>query len=74
MSGVENAGIDCPDVRPVYIIDFPPSILDLAGRRPGATTDNLFYTVCYSLETFLYLFKRTLDLSKEYVTEDYRQT
>ena len=27
-SGVGNAGIDSPDVRSVYRIDFPPSILD----------------------------------------------
>ena len=79
-SGVGNAGIDCPDVRAVYRIDFPPSILDLAqekgraGRRPGATANNFHYTVCYLLESFLYLFKRTLDPSEEYVTEDYRQT
>ena len=32
-SGVGNAGIDCPDVRAVYRIDFPPSILDLAQGK-----------------------------------------
>ena len=78
-SGVGNAGIDCPDVRTVYRIDFPPSILDLAqekgraGRRPNTSADNFHYTVCYSLESFLYLFKRTLDPSEEYVNKDYRQ-
>ena len=79
-SGVGNAGIDCPDVRAVYRIDFPPSILDLAqekgrvGRRPGATTEDYHYSICYSLESFLYLFKRTLDPTEEYVTEAYRKT
>ena len=78
-SGVGNAGIDCPDVRAVYRIDFPPSILDLAqekgraGRRPDASPDNFHYFVCYSLETFLYLFKRILDPSETYVTESYRK-
>ena len=43
-SGVGNAGIDSPDIRYFYRIDFPPSILDLvqergrAGRRLGATS------------------------------------
>ena len=78
-SGVGNAGIDCPDVRAVYRIDFPPSILDIAqekgraGRRPDATAKDFHYAVCYSLESFLYLFKRTLDPSEEYVNEDYCQ-
>jgi superfamily II DNA helicase RecQ len=79
-SGVGNAGIDCPDVRAVYRIDFPPSILDLAqekgraGRRPGSTPDDFHYTLCYSLETYLYLFKRILDPSEQYVNESYRDT
>ena len=68
-SGVGNAGIDCPDVRAVYRIDFPPSILDLAqekgraGRRPGLSSVDYHYVVCYSLETYLYLFKQILDPS-----------
>ena len=51
-SGVGNAGIDCPDVRAVYRIDFPPSILDIAqekgraGRRADATPENFHYFLC----------------------------
>ena len=65
-SGVGNAGIESPDVHSVYRVDFPPSILDIAqekgraGRRPGASSNDFHYVVCYSLETYLYLFKRTL--------------
>ena len=32
-SGVGNAGIDSPDIRAVYRIDFPPSILDMVQER-----------------------------------------
>ena len=32
-SGVGNAGIDSPDVRAVYRVDFPPSILDIAQEK-----------------------------------------
>jgi len=35
-SGVANAGIDSPDIRAVYRIDFPPSILDLCQERGRA--------------------------------------
>ena len=63
-SGVGNAGIDCPDVRAVYRIDFPPSIADLsqecgrAGRRNDATPDNYVYQVAICLESFLHIFQR----------------
>ena len=79
-SGVGNAGIDCPDVRAVYRIDFPPSILDIAqekgraGRRADATPENFHYFLSYSLESFLYLFKRVLDPAEEYVNDSYRDT
>ena len=63
-SGVGNAGIDCPDVRAVYRIDFPPSIADLsqecgrAGRQNDATADNFVYRVAICLESFLHIFRR----------------
>ena len=40
-SGVGNAGIDCPDVRAVYRIDFPPSILDIAQEKRASQTKTL---------------------------------
>jgi len=79
-SGVGNAGIESPDVHSVYRVDFPPSILDIAqekgraGRRPGASSNDFHYVVCYSLETYLYLFKRTLKPDGDYVKESYRKT
>ena len=77
-SGVGNAGIDSPDIRAVYRIDFPPSILDMvqergrAGRRPDATSMNYNYYVCISLESFLYLFNRILNPSFLVNDETYR--
>ena len=77
-SGVGNAGIDCSDVRAVYRIEFPPSILDLvqekgrAGRRPGATAENYHYIMCYSLETFLYVFKRIYQPKESFANESFR--
>ena len=32
-SGVSNAGIDSPNVRAVYRVAFPPSILDIAQEK-----------------------------------------
>ena len=78
-SGVGNAGIDYLDVRAVYRIVFPPSIIDLAqekgraGRRPGSSSTDYHYIVCYSLETYLYLFKRILDPTEEYVNDSYHK-
>ena len=49
-SGVGNAGIDCRDVRIVYRMDFPPSLLDIAqengcaGRRPDAMANDVLFT------------------------------
>ena len=77
-SGVGNAGIDSPDIRSVYRIDFPPSILDFvqekgrAGRRPGALPSDYSYIVCISLESFLFLFKRIINPDDEVNDETYR--
>ena len=78
-SGVGNAGIDSPDIRSVYRIDFPPSILDMvqergrAGRRPGASSLDYNYHVCISIESFLFLFKRILNPNEKFNNESYRQ-
>ena len=78
-SGVGNAGIDSPDIRSVYRIDFPPSLLDLvqergrAGRRSGAISADYNYHVCISIESFLYLFKRILNPDEKVNQESYRQ-
>ena len=77
-SGVGNAGIDSPDVRSVYRIDFPPSILDFvqekgrAGRRIGALPSDYLYHVCISIESLLFLFKRILIPTEEVNNENYR--
>ena len=77
-SSVGNAGIDSPDVRAVYRIDFPPSVLDFvqekgrAGRRPGALAQDYSYHVCISLESFIFLFKRILNPDEDINDESYR--
>ena len=77
-SGVGNAGIDCSDVRVVYRLDFPPSILDIAqekgraGRRPGAKAEDNHYIMCYSLDSLLTLYKRILNPKETFINESYR--
>jgi superfamily II DNA helicase RecQ len=77
-SGVGNAGIDSPDIRAVYRIDFPPSILDLsqekgrAGRNVSATADNYVYNLCISIESFMYVYKRINDPTNTTIDATYR--
>ena len=77
-SGVGNAGIDSPDIRAVYRIDFPPSVVDIcqergrAGRRPNALPTTHWYKLLFSLESFLYLFKRIHDPKEKDFSNDYR--
>ena len=78
-SGVGNAGINSPDIRTVYRIDFPPSIMYIcqergrAGRRPGALPETYSYKLFFSLENFLYLFKRIINPTENVLCPDYRK-
>ena len=78
-SGVGNAGIDSPNIRAVYRIDFPPSILDIcqergrAGRRPDATDQHYSYNLTFSLESFIHIFKRIHDKEEAVIDERYRK-
>jgi superfamily II DNA helicase RecQ len=78
-SGVGNAGIDSPNIRAVYRLDFPPSILDIsqecgrAGRRADATPNHYSYNICFNLEGFLHLFKRIHSKENEVLNYDYRK-
>ncbi len=66
-SGVGNAGIDSPDIRAVFRLDFPPSIIDVcqekghAGRHPNALSEDYTYYIAFSLKSFIHLFKRIHD-------------
>ena len=77
-SGVGNAGIDSQDVRAVYRVDFPPSIIDVcqekgrAGRRPSALQQDYSYILLFSLESFLYLFKRIQNPDEEFIDDTFR--
>ena len=77
-SGVGNAGIDSPDIRAVYRIEFPPSVVDIcqergrAGRRSDALPTTHWYKLLFSLESFLYLFKRIHDPQEKDLSNDYR--
>lgn len=76
-SGVGNAGIDSPDVRCVYRIDFPPSVHGFvqekghAGCRLDASPSDYSYHVCISIESLLYLFKRILNPAEEVNKDNY---
>ena len=78
-SGVGNAGIDSKNIKAVYRIDFPPSILDIAqergraGRRPDASPDDYSYNIYFSLESFFYVFKRIHDTNNEVLDDEYRK-
>lgn len=78
-SGVGNVGIDSPDIRGVFRLEFPPSIMDLvqekgrAGRRPIADPSNFGYTLYFSIESYLYIFERTMNPKEKFIDESYRQ-
>ena len=54
-SGVGNVGIDSPDIREVFRLEFPPSLLDIvqesgrAGRLAIPDPANFKYTLYFSL-------------------------
>ena len=78
-SGVGNAGIDSPDIRAVFRLDFPPSIIDVcqekgrAGRRPNALQSDYIYYIAFSLESFIHLFKRIHDPENNVIDKSYRE-
>jgi hypothetical protein len=78
-SGVGNAGIDSKNIKAVYRIDFPPSILDIAqergraGRRPDASPEVYSYNICFSLESFFYVFLRIHDADNAVLDHNYRK-
>ena len=77
-SGVGNVGIDSSEIRSVYRLEFPPSLLDLVqemGRAGRAAIRNPLmysYTVYYSMETFVYLFERIMDPANDMIDDSYR--
>ena len=77
-SGVANAGIDSKDICAVFRLDLPPSIFDLvqemgrAGRRPTATGEHYHYHLFFSIEHFIYLYKRILNPEEDCDDETYR--
>ena len=66
-SGVANAGIDSKHVRCAIRIEFPPSIQDICqekgrvGRIHGATPDQFAYLICFDVDSFVLLLRRTLN-------------
>ena len=77
-SGVANVGIDSDKVRAVYRMDFPPSIIDFvqecgrAGRVAEPSPQTNFYTVYYSIESFIYLYERAMNPEEECLDKTYR--
>jgi superfamily II DNA helicase RecQ len=79
-SGVGNAGIDSPDIRAVFRLDFPPSIIDVvcqekgrAGRRANALCDDYIYYIAFSLKSFIHLFKQIHDPENKVIDKSYRE-
>jgi superfamily II DNA helicase RecQ len=76
-SGVANAGIDSKHVYCALRAEFPPSIQDMCqekgrvGRIPSATPDIFTYVVCFDVESFVLLLRRTLN-PEEKMTQMYR--
>jgi superfamily II DNA helicase RecQ len=77
--GVENAGIDSPNVRSCIRIDFPPSALDFnqelgrVGRSTDAQPSICSYNVFISFETFIMLFERIWNLDEAVIDKTYRK-
>jgi superfamily II DNA helicase RecQ len=78
-SGVGNAGIDSPDIRAVFRLDFSPSIIDVcqekgcAGCCPNTLSQDYIYYIAFSLESFIHLFKRIHDPDNKVIDKLYRQ-
>ena len=77
-SGVGNVGIDSPDIRGVFRLEFPPSIMDFsqekgrAGRRVIPDPMNFSYTLFFSIESLIYIFERTMNPKEEYIDDKFR--
>ena len=78
-SGVANAGIDSKNVQCALRTEFPPSIQDMCqekgqvGRIPSATPDAFSYVVCFDVESFVVLLKRTLNPEAK-MTQQFRES
>ena len=78
-SGVGNVGIDSPDIRAVYRLEYPPSVIDFiqemgrAGRRIGHNPLDYSYNVYFSIDNFLHLFERTMNPDENYNDPSYRK-
>ena len=44
-----------------------------AGRRPIADPSNFGYTLYFSIESYLYIFERTMNPKEKFIDESYRQ-
>ena len=77
-SGVTNAGIDSKDVRFVFHLNLPPLIWDLAqemghtGKSLYATSEDYTYSLFFSLQDVIYLFKWINDASEQCNDATYR--
>ena len=77
-SGVGNVGINSPDIRAVFRLEFPPSIMDFsqekgrAGRRVIPDPSNFSYNVFFSIESLVYIFERTMNPKECYIDDKFR--
>ena len=78
-SGVANAGIDCSEIYTAMRIEIPPSIMDICqekgrvGRVPSPSPEVYSYMICFDIDSFILLLKRTLNPEQKMSTE-YRRS
>jgi len=78
-SGVGNVGIDSPNIRKVFRLEFPPSALDFvqeigrAGRVLPPNPAIYAYHLFFSIESFIYIYERSMNPDEEIIDNDFRQ-
>ena len=76
--GVGNAGIDYPNVRVVYLIDIDPYLFCItqekgrAGRQDEALPNYYKYIMCFSIGTYIQLYRRIWGMSEHILDPGYR--
>jgi len=78
-SGAGNAGLDSTAIGSIFRLEMPESMSDFfqekgrAGRYPNAHPTENRYTICFSIEDLLYLFRRTMNPIELVINESYRK-
>ena len=77
-SGIGNAGIDSSKISVVYRLGMPESISGFyqekgcSGCNANALAMENCYVLCFSIEDFIYLYRRTMDPDESILNKDFR--